>query len=67
MSHINCKNCNSINFVKNGKVREQQRFVCKDCGYNFIDGDRRNKNNASAKVLSVLMYSSGMATYEDVS
>jgi transposase-like protein len=67
MGKIICKNCNSKNFVKNGKVRKQQRFVCKDCGYNFIDGDKRNTNNASAKALSVLMYASGAVNYEDIS
>jgi len=30
-----CPNCNSINCVKNGKVRGKQRFLCKDCQRTF--------------------------------
>jgi transposase-like protein len=36
-----CKNCKSEEVVKSGKVRGKQRYKCKDCGYNFVNGDER--------------------------
>jgi len=34
-----CKRCDSINVVQNDKVRGKKRFKCKDCGFNFVEGD----------------------------
>lgn len=58
-----CKRCNSTNFVQNGRVRGNQRFKCKDCGYNFIEGDKREKTRPEAKALALLMYGSCKASY----
>jgi transposase len=58
-----CKRCSSINVTNNGKVRNKQRFKCKDCGFNFIDGDRREKTKIEAKALALLMYGSCKASY----
>jgi transposase-like protein len=30
-----CPHCNSVKVVKNGKVKDIQRFKCKECGKNF--------------------------------
>ena len=43
---IQCKSCNSSQFVRNGKVRGKQRFKCKHCAFNFISGDRRQRNES---------------------
>lgn len=60
----NCKRCHSENIVKNGLVREQSRYRCKDCQYNFIAGDRRVKDSvAIKKALSVILYSLGKASF----
>jgi transposase-like protein len=58
-----CKRCNSTNFIQNGRVRGNQRFKCKDCGYNFIEGDKREKTRPEAKALALLMYGSCKASY----
>lgn len=58
-----CKRCNSINIVNNGKVRDKQRFKCKDCGYNFVMGDSRGKIRPEAKALALLLYGSCKASY----
>jgi transposase len=58
-----CKRCNGINVVNNGKVRGKQRYKCKDCGYNFIEGDSRGKIRPEAKALALLLYGSGKASY----
>ena len=60
---LTCKNCTNTNVVKNGHVRGQQRFHCKDCGYNFIEGDKREKHGPAAKALATLMYGSCKASY----
>lgn len=60
----NCKNCQSVKVVKNGIVRKAQRYRCKDCGYNFIAGDRRsNRDTEVKKALSVILYSLGKVSF----
>ena len=59
-----CKNCQSEQVVKSGKARGKQRFKCKECGYNFVLGDRRTSEKIVAlKALCVLLYSLGKGSY----
>lgn len=58
-----CKKCNSTNSVKNGIVREKQRYKCKECGCNYVEGDNRGKVSPAAKALGMLLYGSGKASY----
>jgi transposase len=59
-----CKNCHSLNTVKSGKVRGKQRYKCKDCGFNFVEGDgRTNEKIIALKALCVVFYSLGKASY----
>ena len=61
---IQCKKCKSSTYVKNGIVREEQRYKCKTCGCNFIGVDRRRREkNIPLKALCVLIYSLGKGTY----
>lgn len=61
---IECKNCKSELVVKSGKVREKQRYKCKECGYNFVIGDERtNEKIVALKALCVLLYSLGKGSY----
>ena len=61
---ILCKNCKSEDVRKNGLVRGVQRYKCKGCGLNFVDGDRRNKpQTAVKKALCVIFYSLGKASF----
>lgn len=61
---ICCKNCESKNIVKNGLVREEQRYKCKRCGLNFIEGDRRYKSKTAVKkALCVILYGLGKASF----
>jgi transposase len=34
---LRCKRCGSEEHVKNGLMRNKQRYRCKDCGLNFTD------------------------------
>lgn len=55
---MNCKNCQSERYSRNGRARGSQRFKCKECGLNFIEGDRRkNPKTAIKKALCVILYS----------
>jgi len=53
---ISCPKCHSKNHIKNGFVREQQRYRCQDCFCNFIHGDARNKYDNKARNLVIRMY-----------
>jgi transposase len=59
-----CKNCKSKRVVKNGIVRGKQRYKCKECGYNFVEGDgRTNEKIAAKKAMCVLLYTLSRASY----
>jgi transposase len=59
-----CKNCHSLNTVKSGKVHGKQRYKCKDCGFNFVEGDgKTNEKIIALKALCVVFYSLGKASY----
>ena len=59
-----CKKCKSESVVKNGFVRKHQRYLCNNCGYNFIEGDDRvNPILPAKKALAVILYSLGKASF----
>lgn len=60
---IKCKKCGSQNYTKSGKVRQKQRYKCKNCGCNFVEGDKREKITPEGKALCVLLYSTGKSSY----
>lgn len=61
---VNCKKCKKENIIKNGFVRGKQRYRCKDCQYNFVEGDLRIKQeNVVKRALAVLLYSMGRGTF----
>ena len=57
---LRCKRCGSERQVKNGLMRGQQRYLCKDCGLNFTDTLPRGKPLA-LKAAAVLLYVSGLS------
>jgi len=61
---LKCKKCSSEKVTKNGFVRKNQRWNCKEYGYNFIVGDKRtNHKVAVKKALCVLLYSTMKGTF----
>ena len=60
---LHCNSCGSSHYVKSGKVRSTQRYKCTSCGCNFIEGDKREKVSVEGKVLAVLLYGRGKASY----
>ena len=57
---LRCKRCGSEEHVKNGQMRNKQRYLCKGCGLNFTDTPPRGKPLA-LKVAAVLLYVSGLS------
>ena len=57
---LRCKRCGSEKHVKNGLMRNKQRYLCKACGLNFTDTPARGKPLA-LKVAAVLLYVSGLS------
>ncbi len=61
---LSCKNCEEKQVVKNGIVRQQQRYRCKSCGYNFVLGDKRIKLDTAVKrAFAVILYALGKSSY----
>jgi len=63
MDKKECFNCGSKKYVKNGFVRGNQRYKCKECGYNFTMVPRRGKSEGT-KALAILLYSLGKSSFE---
>ena len=64
---IQCKNCQSIETTKNGTARKKQRYKCKSCGYNFVEGHAHNSEKKKAKkALVVMMYGLGKGSYRNL-
>jgi len=61
---IKCKRCNSKKIIKNGFVREVQRYRCKECECNFITSDdRKKKENEPKKALAIMLYGLGRCSF----
>ena len=58
-----CKRCHSTHTVKHGFVRQKQRYQCKNCGYEFVEGDQRStpKVHPALKVLAQLLCLCGLS------
>jgi len=61
---VTCKKCLSENVVKNGIIRKKQRYICKECGRIFVEGDQRtNEGIIAKKAMCTLLYSLGNTSY----
>jgi len=60
---ILCKKCGCADHTKSGKSGEKQRYKCRSCGCNFVQGDSRIKVNLASKALAVVLYGSGKSSY----
>ena len=57
---IRCKKCQSSNVVKSGKVNDNQRYKCKECGCQFQPNRRLGKPEKT-KRFAILLYLFGMS------
>ena len=60
----NCKFCTSKNLVKNGKPKNAQRYLCKDCLREQIEGDNRCIHSNEVKKAAVILYLEGVGFRE---
>ena len=56
---IKCPKCNSEDYVKNGKMNKKQRYLCKECKYNFTNFTKRGKPK-EVKKKAIEMYLEGL-------
>jgi hypothetical protein len=54
-----CKFCGSDALRKNGFTRGKQRYFCKACGRNHVEGDLREKHPKIAKYIAIVLYLEG--------
>jgi len=65
---VSCKRCGSEKATKTGIVYGKQRFLCKNCGYNFRLGDYRiSEKTVAKKTLCILWYSTGSCSFRTLS
>ena len=57
---LRCKRCGGEDHVKNGLMRDKQRYRCQACGLNFTHTPPRGKPLA-LKAAAVLLYVSGLS------
>jgi len=50
-----CKYCGSASLVKNGKVKGEQVFKCKDCSHRFTIGSEFPKMRTESKIIATAM------------
>ena len=56
MMSIKCSRCKSTSNVKNGLIQGKQRYRCRNCNYNYIEVDGRQKYDNKTKGLVIRMY-----------
>ena len=56
---LKCKFCNSEKLVRNGRPRGIQRFVCKECKREQIEGDKRVKYEDKPREMAFILYTEG--------
>jgi transposase-like protein len=63
---LRCKECGSEKYVKNGFVHGVQRYKCRECGLNFVEGDKRQKYTImdKLKVLKLYLENCGIRSIE---
>ena len=59
MKNKKCPRCQCENFVKNGKADGKQRYLCKNCSFNFTRFTKRGKSK-KIKVKAMEMYLEGL-------
>ena len=57
---IKCFQCGCERCVKSGFMQGQQRYKCKECGYNFVNKPRRGHSRAII-AFAVWLYLSGLS------
>ena len=57
---MKCKKCNSENYVKAGFIKNEQRYLCKNCGCKFVPTRQKGKDEKT-KLTAVWLYCHGLS------
>ena len=57
---MQCPKCNSEKVVKNGHRRGKQSYLCKQCGYQFIETYSERGYSKDARQICLRIYCNGM-------
>lgn len=60
MEITKCPSCSSNSYVKHGKVKDVQRYLCKSCGYKFTVAKRGKCIEKEYVVRAIQLYLEGM-------
>ncbi|MBN4062164.1 IS1 family transposase, partial [Bacteroidales bacterium AH-315-I05] len=62
---MNCPNCGSNEFIKDGKVRQRQRYQCKRCSYRYTVQRKASAKSKAVKRQALQLYLEGL-TYREI-
>lgn len=64
---LKCKRCDATQIVKSGTIRGKQRYLCKQCGYHFVEGDQRETAASSVvKALCTVFQALDIKQYREI-
>jgi transposase-like protein len=55
-----CKHCGSDKVVKDGIIKDKQRYLCRECNRTTRSGDRREKYPIEKKIKAIKLYTEGV-------
>ena len=58
---MNCRKCESTDFVKNGHINEKQRYKCKKCGYQWTENHKHRGRPIAERAFAVFLYCHGLS------
>lgn len=57
---MNCPKCNDTNIIKDGIVKDKQRYLCKLCDYHYTVQQRSNSKPTDLKRQALELYLEGL-------
>ena len=57
---MKCPKCKNENYVKNGMVKERQRYKCKVCNFNYTVEFKSTAKDETTKRFSLMLYLEGL-------
>lgn len=57
---MNCPNCKSTRKVKNGVIKGNQRYKCKDCNFNFTVEYKSTAKRPDVRRFGLMLYLEGL-------
>ena len=58
---MNCRKCQSTDFVKNGHINKKQRYKCKDCDYQWTENHKHQGSPLAEGASAVFLYCHGFS------